>query len=88
MAGFQIWVVLNVIFRVLAAFIACTGVGAVTGAIIVLQAVDMIANGELFSKGALLHNLLHGKLFIEWVSYAQLMTLPSEFLQNVLLKPD
>ncbi|KAD6453597.1 hypothetical protein E3N88_08302 [Mikania micrantha] len=39
-------------------------VGAVSGAIIALQAVDMIANGEPFSKVA----LLHGELFIEWTS--------------------
>ncbi|KAK9070615.1 hypothetical protein SSX86_011017 [Deinandra increscens subsp. villosa] len=44
------------------------GVGAVSGAIIALQAVDMIANGEPFSKVALLQSVLHGKLFIDWTS--------------------
>ncbi|MFS7946609.1 putative transcription factor C2H2 family [Helianthus anomalus] len=44
------------------------GAGAVSGAIVALQAVDMIANGEPFSKVALLRSLLHGKLFIEWNS--------------------
>ncbi|KAL4554821.1 hypothetical protein LXL04_037427 [Taraxacum kok-saghyz] len=48
------------------------GVGAVTGAITALQIMDMIANGEPFSKVALLHSLVNGKVFIEWVSPAVL----------------
>ncbi|GJU70112.1 NEP1-interacting protein 1 [Tanacetum coccineum] len=47
-------------------------VGAVTGAITALQIMDMMANGEPFSKVALLHSLLNGKVFIEWVSPAVL----------------
>ncbi|KAI7730271.1 hypothetical protein M8C21_020463, partial [Ambrosia artemisiifolia] len=43
------------------------GVGAVSGAIVALQVVDMVANGQPFSKVALLRSLLHGKLFIEWL---------------------
>ncbi|KAK1440067.1 hypothetical protein QVD17_05892 [Tagetes erecta] len=48
------------------------GVGAVTGAITALQVMDMMVNGEPFSKVALLHSLLNGKVFIEWVSPAML----------------
>ncbi|KAI3810044.1 hypothetical protein L1987_19651 [Smallanthus sonchifolius] len=48
------------------------GVGAVTGAITALQVMDMMVNGEPFSKVALLHSLLNGKVFIEWVSPAVL----------------
>ncbi|XP_071701515.1 NEP1-interacting protein 2-like [Rutidosis leptorrhynchoides] len=48
------------------------GVGAVTGAITALQLVEMTANGEHFSKVALLDSLLNGKVFIEWVSPAVL----------------
>nr|GFB93461.1 NEP1-interacting protein-like 1 [Tanacetum cinerariifolium] len=47
-------------------------VGAVTGAITALQLMDMMANGEPFSKVALLHSLLNGKVFTEWVSPAVL----------------
>ncbi|KAK1427477.1 hypothetical protein QVD17_16163 [Tagetes erecta] len=49
-------------------FVRGAGVGALSGAIVALQVVDMIANGEHFSKVALLQSLLHGKLFIEWTS--------------------
>ncbi|CAH1419517.1 unnamed protein product [Lactuca virosa] len=42
------------------------GVGAVTGAITALQIMDMMANGEPFSKVALLCSLLNGKVFVEW----------------------
>ncbi|XP_024967930.1 NEP1-interacting protein 2-like [Cynara cardunculus var. scolymus] len=48
------------------------GVGAVTGAITALQLMEMMANGESFSKVALLHSLLNGKVFMEWVSPAVL----------------
>ncbi|KAL7593876.1 hypothetical protein Lser_V15G35356 [Lactuca serriola] len=48
------------------------GVGAVTGAITALQIMDMMANGEPFSKVALLCSLLNGKVFVEWVSPAML----------------
>ncbi|KAI3753945.1 hypothetical protein L2E82_26010 [Cichorium intybus] len=48
------------------------GVGAVTGAITALQIMDMMADGEPFSKVALIHSLLNGKVFFEWVSPAML----------------
>ncbi|KAL8205621.1 hypothetical protein R6Q57_009172 [Mikania cordata] len=48
------------------------GVGAVTGAITALQVMDMMVNGEPFSKVALLYSLLNGKVFTEWVSPAVL----------------
>ncbi|KAI3768972.1 hypothetical protein L6452_00068 [Arctium lappa] len=48
------------------------GVGAVTGAITALQLMEMMANGESFSKVALLHSLINGKVFMEWVSPAVL----------------
>ncbi|XP_076947981.1 NEP1-interacting protein 2-like [Bidens hawaiensis] len=44
------------------------GVGALSGAVVALQVIDTIANGEPISKVALLQSLLHGKLFIEWIS--------------------
>nr|XP_043622679.1 NEP1-interacting protein-like 1 [Erigeron canadensis] len=47
-------------------------VGAVTGALTALQLVDMMANGEPFSKAALIESLLSGKVFTEWVSPAVL----------------
>ncbi|PWA34488.1 RING/U-box superfamily protein [Artemisia annua] len=47
-------------------------VGAITGAITALQIMDMMADGEPFSKAALLHSLLNGKVFFEWVSPAVL----------------
>ncbi|KAK9057061.1 hypothetical protein SSX86_024428 [Deinandra increscens subsp. villosa] len=53
-------------------FVRGAGVGAVTGAITALQVMDMVVNGEPFSKVALLHSLLNGKVFTEWVSPAVL----------------
>ncbi|XP_073124718.1 NEP1-interacting protein-like 1 isoform X2 [Henckelia pumila] len=44
------------------------GVGAVAGAITCLQLMDLIINGEPFSKVALICSLLNGKIFREWIS--------------------
>ncbi|XP_059277283.1 NEP1-interacting protein 1-like isoform X2 [Lycium ferocissimum] len=43
-------------------------VGAVTGAITTVQLVELIVNGEPFSKVALVCSLVDGKVFMEWVS--------------------
>ncbi|KAG8386126.1 hypothetical protein BUALT_Bualt03G0116600 [Buddleja alternifolia] len=48
------------------------GVGAVTGAITGVQLMELIANGEPFSKFALICSLVNGKIFMEWVSPAVL----------------
>ncbi|XP_051134025.1 NEP1-interacting protein 1-like [Andrographis paniculata] len=48
------------------------GVGAVAGAITGVQLMDLIANGEQFSKVALICSLVNGKIFMEWVSPAVL----------------
>ncbi|XP_075477358.1 NEP1-interacting protein-like 1 isoform X1 [Primulina tabacum] len=44
------------------------GVGAVAGAITGVQLMELIINGEPFSKVALICSLLNGKIFREWVS--------------------
>ncbi|KAI3466249.1 hypothetical protein Pfo_022912 [Paulownia fortunei] len=48
------------------------GVGAVAGAITGVQLMELIANGEPFSKVALICSLVNGKIFMEWVSPAVL----------------
>ncbi|KAI3456930.1 hypothetical protein Pfo_013593 [Paulownia fortunei] len=48
------------------------GVGAVTGAITGVQLMELILNGEPFSKVALICSLVNGKIFMEWVSPAVL----------------
>ncbi|KAG5570250.1 hypothetical protein H5410_060016 [Solanum commersonii] len=48
------------------------GVGAVTGAVTTVQLVELILNGEPFSKVALVCSLVNGKVFMEWVSPAVL----------------
>ncbi|KAL1537797.1 RING-type E3 ubiquitin transferase [Salvia divinorum] len=48
------------------------GVGAVTGAITAVQLMELILNGEHFSKAALICSLVNGKIFMEWVSPAVL----------------
>ncbi|TMW98141.1 hypothetical protein EJD97_004451 [Solanum chilense] len=48
------------------------GVGAVTGAVTTVQLVELILNGESFSKVALVCSLVNGKVFMEWVSPAVL----------------
>ncbi|KAF3684226.1 hypothetical protein FXO38_00402 [Capsicum annuum] len=47
-------------------------VGAVTGAITTVQLVELVLNGEPFSKVALVCSLVNGKVFMEWVSPAVL----------------
>lgn len=47
-------------------------VGAVTGAITTVQLVELILDGEPFSKVALVCSLVNGKVFMEWVSPAVL----------------
>ncbi|KAJ9551291.1 hypothetical protein OSB04_015336 [Centaurea solstitialis] len=47
-------------------------VGAITGAITALQLMDMIVNGEPFSKVSLLYSLVNGQVFAEWVTPAVL----------------
>ncbi|XP_073029419.1 NEP1-interacting protein 2-like [Primulina eburnea] len=44
------------------------GVGAVAGAITGVQLMELIINGEPFSKVALICSLLNGKIFREWIS--------------------
>ncbi|XP_057809809.1 NEP1-interacting protein-like 1 [Salvia miltiorrhiza] len=48
------------------------GVGAVAGAITAVQLMELILNGEPFSKAALICSLVNGKIFMEWVSPAVL----------------
>ncbi|KAK6124585.1 hypothetical protein DH2020_041672 [Rehmannia glutinosa] len=48
------------------------GVGAVAGAITGVQLIELILNGEPFSKVALISSLVNGKIFMEWVSPAVL----------------
>ncbi|CAK9159190.1 unnamed protein product [Ilex paraguariensis] len=48
------------------------GVGFVAGAITAIQLMELMINGEQFSKVALLHSLVNGKIFMEWVSPAVL----------------
>ncbi|KAL7130969.1 hypothetical protein ABFS83_13G167600 [Erythranthe nasuta] len=48
------------------------GVGAVAGAITGVQLMELILNGEPFSKIALICSLVNGKIFMEWVSPAVL----------------
>ncbi|KAD2132545.1 hypothetical protein E3N88_41791 [Mikania micrantha] len=47
-------------------------VGAVAGAITALQLMDMIINGEPFSKISFLYSLVNGQVFAEWVTPAVL----------------
>ncbi|KAK3027932.1 hypothetical protein RJ639_039399 [Escallonia herrerae] len=47
-------------------------VGAVAGAITAVQLMELVVNGERFSKVALLRSLVNGKVFMEWVSPAVL----------------
>ncbi|KAL4580132.1 hypothetical protein LXL04_016313 [Taraxacum kok-saghyz] len=47
-------------------------VGAITGAITALQVMDMIVDGEPFSKVSLLRSLVNGQIFTEWVGPALL----------------
>ncbi|KAG6794037.1 hypothetical protein NC653_004344 [Populus alba x Populus x berolinensis] len=53
-------------------FLRGSGVGAVAGAITAVQLLESITNGEPLSKVALLHSLLNGKVFMEWVGPALL----------------
>ncbi|PIN11178.1 hypothetical protein CDL12_16227 [Handroanthus impetiginosus] len=48
------------------------GVGAVAGAITGVQLMELVLNGEPFSKVALICSLVNGKIFMEWVSPAVL----------------
>ncbi|XP_011095396.1 NEP1-interacting protein-like 1 [Sesamum indicum] len=48
------------------------GVGAVAGAVTGVQLMELILNGEPFSKVALICSLVNGKIFMEWVSPAVL----------------
>lgn len=48
------------------------GVGAVAGAITAVQLLELMVNGEPFSKVALICSLVNGKIFMEWVSPAVL----------------
>lgn len=48
------------------------GIGMVAGAITAVQLMDLIVDGEPFSKVALICSLLNGKIFMEWVSPAVL----------------
>ncbi|KAI3496968.1 hypothetical protein L1887_39347 [Cichorium endivia] len=47
-------------------------VGAITGAITAMQLMDMIIDGEPFSKVSLLRSLVNGQIFTEWVGPALL----------------
>ncbi|KAI3708553.1 hypothetical protein L2E82_37775 [Cichorium intybus] len=47
-------------------------VGAITGAITAMQLMDMINDGEPFSKVSLLRSLVNGQIFTEWVGPALL----------------
>ncbi|GAV72924.1 zf-RING_2 domain-containing protein [Cephalotus follicularis] len=58
-------------------FLRGAGIGAVTGGITAVQLVVSVAEGESLSKVVLLHSLLNGKAFIEWV--APLETIYREF---------
>ncbi|KAM0029019.1 putative transcription factor C2H2 family [Helianthus debilis subsp. tardiflorus] len=46
------------------------GVGAVTGAVTALQLMDMIIDGEPFSKVSFLSSLVNGQVFADWVTPA------------------
>ncbi|CAA2984750.1 NEP1-interacting -like 1 [Olea europaea subsp. europaea] len=48
------------------------GIGMVAGAITAVQLMDLIVDGEPFSKVALICSLMNGKIFMEWVSPAVL----------------
>ncbi|CAA0828613.1 RING/U-box superfamily protein [Striga hermonthica] len=48
------------------------GVGAVAGAVTAVQLIELILDGEQFSKLALVCSLVNGKIFMEWVSPAVL----------------
>ncbi|KAK4398524.1 hypothetical protein Sango_1327900 [Sesamum angolense] len=48
------------------------GVGAVAGGVTGVQLMELILNGEPFSKVALICSLVNGKIFMEWVSPAVL----------------
>ncbi|XP_051126134.1 NEP1-interacting protein 2-like [Andrographis paniculata] len=53
-------------------FLRGFGVGAVAGAVTGVQLMELILNGEPFSKVALICSLVNGKIFMEWVSPAVL----------------
>ncbi|KAI3496967.1 hypothetical protein L1887_39346 [Cichorium endivia] len=53
-------------------------VGAIAGAITALQLMDMIADGEPFSKVSLLRSLVNGQIFTEWVGPALLKAYMSQ----------
>ncbi|XP_073047903.1 NEP1-interacting protein 1-like [Primulina eburnea] len=53
-------------------FLRGVGVGAVTGAFTGVQLMEIILNGEPFSKVAFISSLVNGKIFMEWVSPAVL----------------
>lgn len=48
------------------------GVGVLAGVIMAVQLLELMANGEPFSKVALIRSLVNGKIFMEWVSPAVL----------------
>ncbi|KAJ0601464.1 putative transcription factor C2H2 family [Helianthus annuus] len=54
------------------------GVGAVTGAITALQLMDMIIDGEPFSKVSFLSSLVNGQVFVDWVTPAVLKAYQSQ----------
>ncbi|KAB1215201.1 NEP1-interacting protein 1 [Morella rubra] len=53
-------------------FLKGAGIGAVTGAFAALELLESAADCESLSKAALLHSLVNGKVFIEWVCPAVL----------------
>ncbi|XP_035844377.1 NEP1-interacting protein-like 1 [Helianthus annuus] len=53
-------------------------VGAVTGAITALQLMDMIIDGEPFSKVSFLSSLVNGQVFADWVTPAVLKAYQSQ----------
>ncbi|KAJ6724274.1 RING/U-BOX SUPERFAMILY PROTEIN [Salix viminalis] len=53
-------------------FLRGSGVGAVAGAVTSVQLLESMIDGEPLSKVALLHSLLNGKAFSEWVGPALL----------------
>ncbi|KAM0007280.1 putative transcription factor C2H2 family [Helianthus debilis subsp. tardiflorus] len=54
------------------------GVGAVTGAVTALQLMDMIIDGEPFSKVSFLSSLVNGQVFADWVTPAVLKAYQSQ----------
>ncbi|XP_068638626.1 NEP1-interacting protein 2-like isoform X2 [Aristolochia californica] len=49
-------------------FFRGAGIGAVTGAIVSMEFLDCLINGESFSKIAVLTSLINGKIFREWIN--------------------